>query len=173
MLWEGWLGRIQNLALGPYVLSVRVSCPTIWVTVILLFSVTDHHRPCNTRPKFENRLLLILKWQFRTKSSTLTCSKRLLVASCCLLPRPGVTRYFAPQEIWHPHSIGKIGTHSGNLPHPHRGSIFGIPAYARYPRISCTPPPIILGYHAPTAQNIMHSPAIIIILEHHAPQSRR
>ena len=62
-----------------------------------------------------------------------------------------VTGYFAPQEMWHPHTIfpRKIGTPSGNL----------TPPQAYYPRISCTPLPIILGYCSP----------LPIIVGYHAP----
>ena len=55
----------------------------------------------------------------------------------------GVTGYFAPQEIWHPHSISprKMGTPSGNLAPPNV-VVFFASLHAYYPRISCTPCPL-------------------------------
>ena len=52
----------------------------------------------------------------------------------------GVTGYFAPQEIWHPHSISprKMGTPSGNLAPPNV-VVFLASLHAYYPRTSCTP----------------------------------
>ena len=53
---------------------------------------------------------------------------------------PGVTEYFAPQEIWHPHAIfpRKMGTPSEILAPP-IVVVFYVPLHAYYPRILCTP----------------------------------
>ena len=55
----------------------------------------------------------------------------------------GVTGYFAPQEIWHPHSIfpRKIGTPLGNQAPPIM-VVFYASLHAYYPRISCTSCPL-------------------------------